>query len=1114
MKKSIILVYFLFQLFDKTKSSECFYCSTDTNPLCNFGKINHQTQHRVDKQQCKFGCSIFAESQRSFIRSCAFSQYDYNTCNKVAPDLNLGLPQFPFRYCCNNNRCNGAIRNRSSFLSLLFLIYSLIFLLSHLYKLIQRLRSKNKFFILMCGRGCFGGTCGKRYKRLVDNLYPSPKNRDMKIAKKTEVEKLLYYGDKHDEKLDRIANYLETKMRYYQRQGRSECVKISLDMLYDLMKQCSSHINMMIVPYFNMVRDLLESDKELLLYAMESFKKFCMLEENHSTQRGDYEFFIERFTQLSYYARDDDDDEKDLIRGRSLQVLDKLLKKMATTKIGGTIGQVWDAKYMDKVIPCILFNMQSINEPTTTRRSSVDPDIEKFRLSKADSIQSGIPLTVGERQPRADEIAIVFFRDLSSSCGYKWLKNILTPTLKFLDDNFLWKSFSDDEIDDMIIFLLQLHEGKFNKKRNPLFIEPFDDVAYTCLSNIFRKSKPDSIFSGTKVILDHIEAMVSNRKNRAVLIGCHILSSLNHIFCTRDEVAQNEINSVQVLMVIQKLLRHSIIRIKDQGKRKDHVLFQLFLTNLIARIFLFINYIDRTAAMQRILSDTRSYGDDDDVIVIEASFILSSFIVIENLLIGDHDKSSKILSSISFFQSSLCDLIMKLHLLSCKWIIIRLQSYKLLQCLSNRFIMSKSGEYSSELQKLSYKELNIKDEMVLNIYKNLHQNPPSNENKEMKESEITESPNRLLYAVVQKCLLYLSKRSSDLVYDSDNRENKQFHETILLITKHYDTSFDGEEDELWKMILFFTMTKASPFYFFGLLKTLLLTQDMLNDKINTYDVNRLAEAAPAMEGKKLSESSDSHSEPIKDILHIDSIQVSTDDLHLNAQSIAKVQNLIGNIIHLCAILINDNSLLAKIKEVMIIRQSLTWKAFLVKKDITLEEYQNLSPSSFFNTQTIHYAISKINSDKTKLYVKMFDTITNDYLAEEFRMKQIESANSTVEGIMALHSSKFNRPHTSNMEALHPNQMVPPFDFRIAISADEESNGSFNGYGCDAISLTNDNAHLMKSKVNNETFLGENAILPTNNKKTATIRGTPFSKMLEQNRNIQKETKEMYEKIIV
>uniref|UniRef100_A0A8C2Z5K8 EFR3 homolog B n=1 Tax=Cyclopterus lumpus TaxID=8103 RepID=A0A8C2Z5K8_CYCLU len=256
------------------------------------------------------------------------------------------------------------------------------------------------------------GCCGAlrpRYKRLVDNIFPEDPEDGLV---KANMEKLTFYALSAPEKLDRIGAYLSERLSRDVARHRYGYVCIAMEALDQLLMACHCQsINLFVESFLKMVRKLLESDKpSLQILGTNSFVKFANIEEDTPSYHRSYDFFVSRFSEMCHSSFEDPD-IRTKIRMAGIKGLQGVVRKTVNDELQANI---WDPQHMDKIVPSLLFNLQSGERKYGPGAS------EKEKES---------PVELTER----------CFRELLGRAAYGNIKNAVTPVLMHLDNHSLWE---------------------------------------------------------------------------------------------------------------------------------------------------------------------------------------------------------------------------------------------------------------------------------------------------------------------------------------------------------------------------------------------------------------------------------------------------------------------------------------------------------------------------------------------------------------------------------------------------------------------------------------------------------------------------------------------------
>ncbi|XP_031726146.1 protein EFR3 homolog B isoform X1 [Anarrhichthys ocellatus] len=266
------------------------------------------------------------------------------------------------------------------------------------------------------GKGVCGccGALRPRYKRLVDNIFPEDPEDGLV---KANMEKLTFYALSAPEKLDRIGAYLSERLSRDVARHRYGYVCIAMEALDQLLMACHCQsINLFVESFLKMVRKLLESDKpSLQILGTNSFVKFANIEEDTPSYHRSYDFFVSRFSEMCHSSYEDPD-IRTKIRMAGIKGLQGVVRKTVNDELQANI---WDPQHMDKIVPSLLFNLQS-----GVRTESRSPS----------------PLQASEKEKESPvELTERCFRELLGRAAYGNIKNAVTPVLMHLDNHSLWE---------------------------------------------------------------------------------------------------------------------------------------------------------------------------------------------------------------------------------------------------------------------------------------------------------------------------------------------------------------------------------------------------------------------------------------------------------------------------------------------------------------------------------------------------------------------------------------------------------------------------------------------------------------------------------------------------
>ncbi|XP_052776246.1 protein EFR3 homolog B-like isoform X2 [Mya arenaria] len=247
-----------------------------------------------------------------------------------------------------------------------------------------------------------------RYKRLVDDIFPV--NPEDGLVKNN-MDKLTFYALSSPEKLDRIGEYLASKLSRDVYRRRITLVKIAMDALDQLLVSCHDYsLNLFVESFLKMVQKLLECDElELQVLGTLSFVKYANIEEDTPSYHRRYDFFVSKFSAMCHSSEENEAD-RCKIRTAGLKGIQGVVRKTITDELQVNI---WEPIHMDKIVPSLLYNMHDPSFPPV--------EVESPRE---------------EEHPA--QVAETVFRDLICRASYNNLKPVLRPILLHMDNHSLW----------------------------------------------------------------------------------------------------------------------------------------------------------------------------------------------------------------------------------------------------------------------------------------------------------------------------------------------------------------------------------------------------------------------------------------------------------------------------------------------------------------------------------------------------------------------------------------------------------------------------------------------------------------------------------------------------
>ncbi|TDG51008.1 hypothetical protein AWZ03_002663 [Drosophila navojoa] len=254
------------------------------------------------------------------------------------------------------------------------------------------------------------GCCGccsalrPRYKRLVDNIFPV--NPEDGLVK-SNMEKLTFYSLSSPDKLDRIGEYLYQKATKDINRKRYKLAEIAMEAMDLLLQACHAQttLNLFVESFLRMVQKLLEdSNPNLKIMATNSFVKFANINEDTPSYHRRYDFFISKFSSMCH---SDSHDLRDSLRLAGIKGLQGVIRKTVSDDL---VENIWEAQHMEKIVPSLLFNMQSGDLTPVEDATNVTPPV------------------------LAEEV----LRELVGRASFGHIRSVLKPLLTHLDRHELW----------------------------------------------------------------------------------------------------------------------------------------------------------------------------------------------------------------------------------------------------------------------------------------------------------------------------------------------------------------------------------------------------------------------------------------------------------------------------------------------------------------------------------------------------------------------------------------------------------------------------------------------------------------------------------------------------
>ena len=300
---------------------------------------------------------------------------------------------------------------------------------------------------------CVG--CKPRYKRLVDNIFPSSQESGLV---RSEMQKLTYYAVSAPEKLDRIGVYLAKRLTRNIQRKRDKPVFIAMEALNQLLLAChAQQINLFVESFLKMVATLLESENpEFQALGTNSFERFSKIEEDTPSYHRRYDFFVSKFSSMCH-SNNSDKAARQKIQLHGVRGLRGVIRKTVSDELQVNI---WEKQHMDKIVPSLLYTMQ--NNPNKHLNEDGSP-------VAADDAE--YPWVLAEES----------FRELLSRAAFANVPAAIAPALNHMDNHKLWS--------------------------------PDNSFAIKCFKIIMYSIPGQYTHVTVKMLLDHIDAHISDKES-------------------------------------------------------------------------------------------------------------------------------------------------------------------------------------------------------------------------------------------------------------------------------------------------------------------------------------------------------------------------------------------------------------------------------------------------------------------------------------------------------------------------------------------------------------------------------------------------------------------------
>ncbi|CAF1461719.1 unnamed protein product [Adineta steineri] len=357
---------------------------------------------------------------------------------------------------------------------------------------------------------CCGHYLVPRYKRLVNNIFSQNPQHSVD---RNNLERLRFYAIQKPEKLHKSFRYMSEKIARYLRHQNLPYVILGIKAMDDTVKSCCEQLNTFIDHYLATLHLLLEErdDLELIEHAIHSFESFCEIRQEAPNYQRDYEFFVDRFTQLCH---DNDPINKIRFRYLGLRGHQALIRKTAGDELH---NDVW--KHMNQIIPSIIFNMKVPNQNRSQDLSITTISLEQVTITTETLTENDLNI-----------LANTILKDLFCRVHVNDIPTCIKPVLNHLDLHELWtvvdfpKYIFSEIMNSVnhynsysIIDLLLDHLELYSEKKDMLRIKTcIMQVIHICLIFAATNTGVEStIFSGLARLIKCLEKSFHNESRRS-----------------------------------------------------------------------------------------------------------------------------------------------------------------------------------------------------------------------------------------------------------------------------------------------------------------------------------------------------------------------------------------------------------------------------------------------------------------------------------------------------------------------------------------------------------------------------------------------------------------------
>ncbi|CAF0876761.1 unnamed protein product [Adineta steineri] len=432
---------------------------------------------------------------------------------------------------------------------------------------------------------CCGHYLVPRYKRLVNNIFSQNPQHSVD---RNNLERLRFYAIQKPEKLHKSFRYMSEKIARYLRHQNLPYVILGIKAMDDTVKSCRAQLNTFIDHYLATLHLLLEErdDLELIEHAIHSFESFCEIRQEAPNYQRDYEFFVDRFTQLCH---DNDPINKIRFRYLGLRGHQALIRKTAGDELH---NDVW--KHMNQIIPSIIFNMKVPNQNRTQDLSITTISPEQVMITTETLTENDLNI-----------LANTILKDLFCRVHVNDIPTCIKPVLNHLDLHELWtvvdfpkyifseimnsvKHHNSYKTIDLLLEYLELYCEKKDILRIKTCIM---QVIHVCLMFAATNTGVEStIFSGIARLIKCLEKSFHNESRRSKA-SVYIQDEQQFQNAVIDGIREfmEKLRDYQIMEVMHIIITSLPIVNQDNENKKNHLSdvnlkFQLLLLKTMQKV--------------------------------------------------------------------------------------------------------------------------------------------------------------------------------------------------------------------------------------------------------------------------------------------------------------------------------------------------------------------------------------------------------------------------------------------------------------------------------------------------------------------------------------------------